>query len=696
MAKSVRRIPGVIFADVNFASGLLVVEYDPETDPLQRAVEVVRSAGHGIERLGFPGGAEGHSPTTPGWWAIHAHTVSTASAGALIVLAWILEKAAPGWTDGASVAAFAAAILVGGLLVFRRAWVSLSARVLDMNVLMAIAVIGAAAIGQWAEGATVVFLFSLGGLLESRSLARTRSSIRDLMDLSPPVARTFRDGLEREMAVSEVMPGELIRVRPGERIPLDGTVEGGASAVDESPITGESVPVNKGVKDAVYAGSLNSSGRLEVRVTSRAADSTLARIVYLVEEAQGSRAPSQQLVERFARYYTPAVVGVAVAIAVVPPLLGAVSGIELGAFDVWLYRALVLLVVSCPCALVLSTPVSIVSAITRATRDGVLVKGGVHLETAARVKVVAFDKTGTLTAGQPEVTDVIPIDDADPSRVLTLAAVLEAHSNHPLARAVVRAAGTANALAEVEGYEDVPGCGVRGLIGTITYAVGTLEFATGNHHAGDDVRDIVTGLEDKGCTVLVVAANGAVIGVLGVADQVRDGAPVAVEHLQAAGIEHTVMLTGDNERTAAAVADRSGVSEYKARLLPQEKVEAVDELRQAFGPVAMVGDGINDAPALARADLGIAMGAAGSDVALETADVALMSDDLMQLPAFLELGRRTVRIIRQNVALSVVMKAAVLVLAMAGVATLWMAVFADTGLSLLVIFNGMRLLARRR
>jgi Cd2+/Zn2+-exporting ATPase len=634
-------------------------------------------------------------PIAPSWWEVHGHTLSTTVSGALIVLAWVLSRAAAGWANTASVMAFAAATASGGSLILRRALASVRAHVLDMNVLMTIAVIGAAAIGQWAEGAVVVFLFSLGGLLESRSLARTRRSIRDLMELSPPVARTSREGREREVLASGVLPGELISVRPGERIPLDGIVESGMSAVDESPITGESVPVNKSVQDVVYAGSLNTSGHLEVRVTSRAAESTLARIVHLVEEAQGSRAPSQQLVDRFARYYTPAVVVLAAGIAVVPPLVGAALGASWGAFDVWLYRALVLLVISCPCALVISTPVSIVSAITRATRDGVLVKGGIHLETAARVKVVAFDKTGTLTSGRPEVTDVIPLDGADPSRVIALAGNLEAHNNHPLARAVVKAAGPQCDRARVTRYEDVLGGGVRGVVDGVSYAVGTLEFAAEDHRAQHDAGAVVRGLEEEGRTVLVLAEEGRAIGVIGVADQVRDEALDSIERLRAGGVEHCVMLTGDNERTAAAIAAQSGVSEYKARLLPHEKAEAVDDLRRVFGPVAMIGDGINDAPALAASDLGIAMGAAGSDVALETADVALMSDDLMQIPRFLALGRRTVSIIRQNVALSVTVKGAVLALAMAGVATLWMAVFADTGVSLLVIFNGMRLLTRK-
>jgi len=686
----------VVRADVNFASGVMVLEYDPASEPQERVLSVVHASGHQVEPLAgaaMPKGAG--APARTGWWAAHGHAASTAAAAVLIVAGWLLGGVGSPTAAAASIAAYAAATVSGGWLVFRRAIVSARARSLDMNVLMTVAVLGAALIGEWAEGATVVFLFSMGGLLESRSLARTRRSIRDLMDLSPPVARVVREGVEDEIDAGEVLPGELVVVRPGERVALDGRVEEGSSAVDESPITGESVPADKSVGDMVFAGSLNASGRLEVRVTTAARDSTLARIIFMVEEAQATRAPSQQLVDRFSRYYTPAVVGLAIFIAIVPPAAGLILGTSWGSFDEWLYRALVVLVVSCPCALVISTPVSIVSAITRATRDGVLVKGGAHLETAARIGVVAFDKTGTLTHGQPEVTDVVALEDSDASRVIALAAALESHSNHPVARAVVRASGGVAARTRVSEYEEVAGGGVRGSIDGVRYSVGSEALARAEGASGADFASSVARLEEDGRTALVLTEGGRAVGVIGVADQARAEAPHAVADLLRGAVEHVVMLTGDNERTAAAVAEHAGVPEHRARLLPHDKVSAVRDLRERYGPVAMVGDGINDAPALAASDLGIAMGAAGSDTALETADVALMSDDLMQLPRFFELGRRTVSIIRQNVAVSVIVKFAVLGLAMTGTATLWMAVFADTGISLLVTLNGMRLLGRR-
>jgi Zn2+/Cd2+-exporting ATPase len=695
VAKSVEQIPGVVRADVNFASGIMVLEYDPASDPLDRAMAIVRSTGHDVERLGGAAAGTGESETASSWWSGHGHEAATVIAGAFIVLAWLLGRAGSGWPETVSIAAYAAAILSGGWLVFRRAVASVRSRSLDMNVLMTVAVLGAAAIGEWAEGAAVVFLFSVGGMLESRSLARTRRSIRDLMDLSPPLARVLREHFETEVPVAEVVPGETMLVRPGERIALDGVVEAGSSAVDESPITGESVPVEKAEGDTVFAGSLNTSGALEVGVTAVAEDSTLARIVFLVEEAQASRAPSQQLVDRFSRYYTPAVVGLAVLLALVPPVSGLLLGQEWGGFGEWFYRALVVLVVSCPCALVISTPVAIVSAITRATRDGVLVKGGIHLETAARIRAIAFDKTGTLTCGTPEVTDVVSLEGGDAARMLAVAAILESSNNHPLARAVVRAAGPGNGRAEVTGYEDVPGGGVRGTIDGVDRAIGSPAFIASEGVAVGGFEAVARRLEEDGRTVLVLAENGRATGVIGVADQIRPEASRAVAELLEGAIKHAVMLTGDNERTAAAVASHAGVPEHRARLLPHGKVDAVRELRRRYGSVAMVGDGINDAPALAASDLGIAMGAAGSDTALETADVALMSDDLTQLPRFFRLGRRTVAIIRQNVAVSVLVKFAVLGLAMTGTATLWMAVFADTGVSLLVTLNGIRLLSRR-
>jgi len=688
VSASVARIDGVVSADLNFASGTLLVEYDPARDPRQEVVRVVEGTGHGAVPLD-ESGAEGATPPRP-WLERHRAELATAGSGAFAALGALLDIA--GAPEAWSVAAYAVAIVFGGLLVWRRALVSLKARMLDMNVLMTIAVAGAAAIGEWGEGATVFFLFALGGLLEARSLERTRRSIRDLMDLTPPVARVRRAGAWIETDLAQVLVGETVQVRPGERVPLDGVIARGSSALDEAPITGESVPVEKSEGDRVFAGSLNASGALEVVVNALAADSTLARIVYLVEEAQASRAPSQRLVDRFSRIYTPAVVALAVAVAVIPPLLALALGADWGAFSDWFRRALVMLVVACPCALVISTPVSIVSGITRASREGVLVKGGVHLETAARVRAIAFDKTGTLTCGRPEVAETVSVGALSAEDALATAAVLESHSAHPLAQAVVRAAGHATRASAVEDFAEEPGRGVRGTLGGTAYRVTSPAVADELGALGPAAQEAVSAQEGLARTALVLIADGAAVAVIGVADAVRPQTAPALATLARQGIVHLVMLTGDNPHVAEAVAAQSGVTGFLAGLLPAAKTDAVRVLKERYEVVAMVGDGINDAPALAAADLGIAMGAAGSDTALETADVALMADDLSALPRFFELGRRTARIIWQNVWFSIAVKFVVLVLALAGEATLWMAVFADMGVSLLVILNGMRLL----
>lgn len=692
MALSVRQLQGVFDAEVNFASGILALGYDPAADPREQVLATVRASGFGVESLAM---RPAHGPAADvrsTWWGAHRQAVTTAASGVLLVVGWLAGRAGEPAAELLSVAAHAGAIAVGGAVVFRRALTSLRVRSFDMNLLMTIAVLGAVTIGEWAEGATVVFLFSVGRLLETVSLARTRRSIRDLVDLSPSVAHVLCDGNETDILAADVTPGDVVVVRPGERVPVDGIVVIGHSAVDESPITGESLPAEKGMGDRVFAGSLNTSGRLEVRATAPAGESMLARIVYLVEEAQASRAPTQRLVDRFSRCYTPVVVALAVGMAVVPPVLGAALGLAWGGFEEWFYRALVVLVVSCPCALVISTPVSIVSAITRATRDGVLIKGGAHLETAARIRAVALDKTGTLTSGTPEVTDLVPLADDHAPELLVRAADLAFHSNHPAARAVANAGGDGVPRSAVADFEDLPGKGLRGTIGGVPYALGSPAFAGRPARVTNAICKTIEKLEGAGRTVLVLARAGDPIGVIGVADTVRSDSRRAVSELLDVGIDHVVMLTGDNERTAAAVAAHAGIAEYRARLLPQDKVDAVRDLRAEYGPVSMVGDGVNDAPALAASDLGVAMGAAGSDTAIETADVALMSDDLTQLPRFFRLGRRTVAVIWQNIVLSVAVKFAVLGLAMTGSASLWMAVFADTGMSLLVTLNGMRLL----
>ncbi len=688
VSASVKHIPGVLSANLNFASATLLVQYDPAFEPLADVERVVQRTGHGLTRLD----EEGRTPTLRSrpWIQEHLAEVATVGNGAFSLLGGML-----GWIGAAewsAVSAFAVAIVFGGLLVWRRAFVSLKARILDMNVLMSVAVFGAMALGEWGEGAAVFFLYALGGLLESRTLDRTRRSIRDLMDLAPQTARVLRDSAFLELPVADVLIGETLVVRPGERVAFDGVVTRGVSAVDESAITGESVPADKSSGDGVFAGTLNTSGLLEVEVTTKASGSMLARIVYLVEEAQASRAPAQRFVDRFSAIYTPSVIVLAVAIAVVIPAVSVLLGTDWGPASEWFRRSLVVLVVSCPCALVISTPVSIVSGITRASHDGILVKGGAFLESVAKVRAVAFDKTGTLTLGRPVVRSVLGFAGHSSEAVLDIAAVLEAHSNHPIARAIVAAAGERVDGSTVADFAETPGRGVSGTLGGVRWELCSPDRAHEVAALTDEIIEAIDALEASGATVLVLVSAAEVAGVIGVADEVRPEAARALAALKRVGIEHLIMLTGDNVRVAEAVAAEVGVTSVMARLLPAAKTDAVRVLQERYGVVAMVGDGVNDAPALALSDIGIAMGAGGTDTALDTADVVLMRDDLMVLAGFVSLGRRTMQVIVQNVAVSIGIKVLFLGLALAGKATLWMAVFADTGVALLVILNGMRLL----
>jgi Cd2+/Zn2+-exporting ATPase len=584
------------------------------------------------------------------------------------------------------IGAYLAAIVSGGLYSARRALHAARSLALDINVLMLVAVAGAMALGQWGEAASVVFLFALAQLLEARAMDRARGAIRALMDLAPATATVRRGGVEQPLPVDEVAVGDVVIVKPGEKIPLDGRVVNGTSHVNQAPVTGESLPVEKGRGDEVFAGTINGRAALDIEVERVRSDSTLAHIIHLVERAQSQRAPSQTFVERFARVYTPAVLILAVLIAVVPPLAGA-------AWHEWIYRALVLLVISCPCALVISTPVSIVSALAAAARKGVLLKGGAHLERLARVRCVAFDKTGTLTRGALHVTEVTPLNGMTPDRILQLAASLERRSEHPIGRAIVaRAEQEHVALESVHGFEALPGLGAQAVIGTSDVLLGSHRLFDERGLCSAEVHARIDAAGHDGRSIVLVAEEQQPIGILTVADRPRESARDAVQLLRDHGIAHVALLTGDHRSAAEALAASIGVDEVRAGLLPQDKVSAVQELRARHGALAMVGDGINDAPALAVADVGIAMGAAGSDAALETADVALMSDELLKIPYALRLSRATVRNIRANIIFSLGLKSAFLVMAVLGAATLWMAVVADMGASLVVIANALRLL----
>ncbi len=589
---------------------------------------------------------------------------------------------------------FAVATLSGGALVFPAAWKALLKFKLDMNVLMTVAVIGAWIIGEHAEAAAVVFLFAFAEWLEGLSAERARNAIRSLMSLTPETAlRKLEDGSTEEIKASDIAVGDLILVRSGQRIPLDGEVSGGRSAVNQAPITGESVPVEKEPGDGVFAGTVNGEGSLEVKVTKVASDSTLARITRLVEEAEGSRAPTQRFVDKFAAIYTPIVFIAAILTALIAPLF---SGAD---WQPWIYKALALLVIACPCALVIATPVSIVSGLTALARRGVLVKGGTHLESLGKLKALAVDKTGTITEGKPKVTGIRSLSNESDERVLALAASIDRHSEHPIARAVVEMAEARKIpVIDSSAYESIAGKGAEAVIDGKTYFMGNHRLVHESGLCGQELEVQLTDVESKGLSLAVLgrrpsgADPGEILGLISIGDALRKGAEKSLKSLNAEGLERIVMLSGDNQRTVDAIAREAGLDEAFGDLMPDDKVSRLKEMIARHGQVGMIGDGVNDAPALAIASVGIAMGAMGSDTAIETADVALMEDDLGKLAEAIRLGKRTLGMIRFNIGFALLVKAVFLVLTFAGHATLWMAILADTGATLLVIVNSLRLL----
>ncbi len=590
------------------------------------------------------------------------------------------------------VIAYALAIIFGARYVVAKAWYAARTLRPDMNLLMVIAVTGAVGIGEWLEAATVTFLFALSLLLESWSVGRARRAIAQLLDLAPPIVRLKQEsGGELEVPVAEAMIGAHFVVKPGERIPLDGRVVAGVSSVNQAPITGESVPVLKETDSEIFAGTINGEGALEVESTKTAEDTTLARIIRLVEEAHGRRAHAEQWVEKFARIYTPSVVLLAIAVFALPPLLFD------GLWDIWFYRALVLLVIACPCALVISTPVSIVSALAASARQGVLIKGGTYIEQPAHLKAIAFDKTGTLTRGEPTVVNVIALNGYTEQELLERAVALEARSTHPLAQAIIDYAKLIGVTpVPAEDVRILPGKGIVGQIQGDEHWLGSHRYLQERNQETREVDKQARVFESEGQTVIIVGNQSLVCGLISVADTVRSDASHVIADLRRSGIEHIVMLTGDNLATAQTIAREVGIDEVQAELLPEDKVAAVEELVLKYGVVAMVGDGVNDAPAMARASFGIAMGAIGSDAAIEAADIALMTDDLAKLPWLVNHSKRTLTIIRQNIAFSLAVKVFFVALTFAGFATLWGAIAADVGATLLVVANALRLLQLRQ
>jgi Cd2+/Zn2+-exporting ATPase len=747
--KSLGRVDGVVDADLNPTTGTATVTYDPDRASEADMADAIEGAGYEViggtdgdeeptESASSAGGVD-VAPPSEVWTSPHAKKTWLGAVfvalglgfeflltGGNVAVASVLE-----YPLHVADLLFLGAVAVSGVPVVRSGYYSAKNRSLDIDLLMGTAIIAATGIGYFVEAATLAVLFSIAELLEDYAMDRARDSLRELMELSPDEATVLRDGEEVTVDAEDVAVGEIVVVRPGDKIPLDGTVREGESAVDESPITGESVPVDKSAGDEVYAGAITEEGYLEVEVTSTAGDSTLSRIIEMVQGAQAEQTETEQFVDRFAGYYTPVVVVLAILTAAIPPLVigdpvtAGVAGYELvfaGDWGTWFVRGLTLLVIACPCAFVISTPVSVVSGVTSAAKNGVLIKGGNHLEAMGEVNAVAVDKTGTLTKGELAVTDVIPVSDADEATLLRHAAGLERRSEHPIAAAILARADEAGAteLPEPTGFESLTGRGIRGEISGETYyagkpalfeelgfdlsrarADGTSDPRTdggvaseGTLEADDGAfaTDTLAALEREGKTVVLVGTETELLGAVAIADEVRPASKRAVERLHDLGVEHVVMLTGDNEGTARAIADRVGVDEYRAELLPDEKVAAVADLQEQYGDVAMVGDGINDAHALATAEVGIAMGAAGTDTALETADIALMGDDIGKLPYLYDLSHTANGVIRQNVWASLGVKALLALGVPLGLVSVALAVVVgDMGMSLGVTGNAMRL-----
>ncbi|PNA02673.1 MULTISPECIES: heavy metal translocating P-type ATPase [unclassified Pseudomonas] len=675
------KLAGIEQLEFNLINRVLGVRHTLEgTAEIERAID---SLGMKAEPLAAEddGAASAPQASKTRWWPL-------ALSGVAAIAAEIVHFSgkAPEWV----VAALALAAILGcGLGTYKKGWIALKNRNLNINALMSIAVTGAVLIGQWPEAAMVMVLFTVAELIEARSLDRARNAIGGLMQLAPDMATVQQaDGQWREVEVREVAIGARVRVRPGERIGLDGEVVSGQSSVDQAPITGESLPVEKAVGDKLFAGTINQAGAMEYCVTAAAGQSTLARIIKAVEEAQGARAPTQRFVDQFSRIYTPVVFAVALAVALIPPLFMA------GAWFDWIYRALVLLVVACPCALVISTPVTIVSGLAAAARKGILIKGGVYLEGGRKLDLLALDKTGTITHGKPVQTDSKVLDPLFEGRAQALAASLAARSDHPVSGAIALfAKGQDLVLSEVTEFAALAGRGVRGDIEGQTYHLGNHRLVEELGLCSPELEAQLDVLERQGKTVVLLLDRSGPLALFAVADTVKDSSRQAIAELHALGIK-TVMLTGDNPHTAQAIAAQVGIDRAEGNLLPADKLASIENLYAQGHRVGMVGDGINDAPALARAEIGFAMAAAGTDTAIETADVALMDDDLRKIPAFVRLSRQSAAILTQNIVLALGIKAIFLAITFAGMATMWMAVFADMGVSLLVVFNGLRLLRK--
>ena len=688
--KNVKQLPGVEDAKVNFGASKINVFGNTTVEELEKAgafenLKVVPEklgthTSHAVER-------ENKEEKIP-FYKKH----STLLTSVLFLVFGYLSLYMNGEGNIVTTLLFLASMLIGGLSLFRVGLQNLIRFEFNMKTLMTVAVIGGAIIGEWAEVAVVVILFAISEALERFSMERARQSIHSLMDIAPKEAFVRRNGQELKVHVDNIVVGDIMLVKPGQKIAMDGIVVNGYSAVNQAAITGESVPVEKSVDDNVFAGTLNEEGILEVKITKLVEDTTIAKIIHLVEEAQGERAPAQAFIDKFAKYYTPIIMIVAALVAIVPPLL------SIGSWETWVYQGLAVLVVGCPCALVISTPISIVSAIGNAAKKGVLVKGGVYLEEMGTLKAIAFDKTGTLTKGVPIVTDFeVLYQQIEEKELLSIITALENRSQHPLASAIMKKADQENipySEIMVEDFSSITGRGIEGSVNGTTYYIGSPQlfselFVSDFTQAFEDK---VNYLQNQGKTVMIIGTEQNILGIIAVADEVREISKEVIQKLNQLGIKKTIMLTGDNKGTADAIGAHVGVSDIQSELLPQDKLDYMKQLRSEFGKVAMVGDGVNDAPALAASTVGIAMGGAGTDTALETADVALMGDDLRKLPFTVKLSRKALNIIKANITFAIAIKFIALLLVVPGWLTLWIAILSDMGATILVTLNGLRLM----
>ena len=677
--KNVKQLPGVTSATVNFGASKISVEG-------QTTIEELEEAG-AFENLIIRDDQENDEQVRSKESFIKRNIALIISLGFILVA--VISQLSLGEDHLLTKALYILAIIIGGFDLFKEGFSDLIKLDFSMESLMTIAIIGAAFIGEWAEGSIVVILFAISEALERFSMDKARQSIRSLMDIAPKEALIRRNNVEQLVSVDKIDIDDIMIIKPGQKIAMDGLVINGHSSVNQAAITGESVPVEKQLDDEVFAGTLNEEGVLEVKVTKKVTDTTIAKIIHLVEEAQGERAPAQAFVDKFAKYYTPFIIIMALLIVVVPPLFFG------GDWNKWLYQGLSILVVGCPCSLVISTPVSIVSAIGNAAKNGVLVKGGVYLEEIGHLRAIAFDKTGTLTKGKPVVTDFIATSSETDINYLSIISSLESLSQHPLSSAILNEADKTNVdykSIQIEDFQSITGKGLTGIHQNIRYYIGSPKLFSASVIEETAVKVQYRQFQEQGKTAMYFGTDEQILGVIAVADEVRDSSAAVISELHKLSIEHTIMLTGDNTKTAESIGKQLGVTEIKGDLMPQEKLDSIKALRTTYNKVAMVGDGINDAPALAASTVGIAMGGAGTDTALETADVALMGDDLQKLPFIVRLSRQTLKVIKQNITFSLGIKLLALLLVIPGWLTLWIAIVADMGATLLVTLNGLRLM----